>query len=110
MTARYLGEFEIGLNLDSIDRVDVDLEGGFFSNGNDLPGIDFDILVSPLDLFRFENGNIPVDEMEFTNNARVLSPGVASSFSDTLDVFGLSPANSMAMVAKRLTSWAMGFR
>lgn len=73
-----------------IDRVDVDLEGGFFDNGNDPPGIDLDISVSPLDLFRFENGNIPIDEMEFTDNARVLSPGVASSFSDTLDVFGLS--------------------
>ena len=72
-----------------VDPVDFDIQGGELSP-LEQPGLDFDIDISPLDLFRFETANIPTSAAEFTNNARVLNPGTASTFSDTITNLALS--------------------
>jgi len=73
-----------------VDPVDFDIQGGVLSP-LELPGLNTpSIDISPLDLFRFETANVPTTLFEFNNNARVLNPGVASTFSDTNTNIALS--------------------
>jgi hypothetical protein len=46
--------------------------------------------VATLDLFRFRTSTLPTTAAEFTNFARVLAPGVASSFSDLTNTWAMS--------------------
>jgi hypothetical protein len=44
----------------------------------------------PLDLFRFPSSSLPGDATAFTTAPRTLVPGMASSFSDTINVYSFS--------------------
>ena len=48
------------------------------------------VFVQPLDLFRFEAGNLPTDSSTFTNNSRSLVPNVNAFTSDTINNLRMS--------------------
>lgn len=57
-----------------------------------------------LDLFRFDNGLLPTDASEFTQNARSLEPGGATSFSDT-DLEGSMSTGRLTGDGQQASHW-----
>ncbi len=77
-----------GVDADKVDFETVALHEighvlGFVSGVDSLDQGANQIAMSPLDLFRFQAGNLPTTNAEFTTKARELRPGAAASFSDT---------------------------
>lgn len=76
---------EIGHVLGFISQLD-QAEQDFLDGGLALATFD----LSPFDLFRFDDIDLPTSTAEFTNNPRSIVPGRSSSFSDLTDTLALS--------------------